>query len=46
MKVSVIALPASERWRKHPRCFEAWKPILEKMGYSGGYIPLEKLLGE
>jgi len=45
MKISVISLPASERWRKHPKCFEAWKPILEKMGYTGEYIPLEKLLG-
>ncbi|MDI6819578.1 MAG: DUF917 domain-containing protein [Candidatus Hodarchaeaceae archaeon] len=45
MKISVIAVPASERWRKHPKCFEPWRPILEKMGYKGDYIPVEKLVG-
>lgn len=45
MKISVIAVPASERWRKHPKCFEPWRPILEKMEYKGDYIPVEKLLG-
>lgn len=45
MKISVGAVPASERWRKHPRCFEPWKPILEKMGYKEEYVPLEKLVG-
>ena len=44
MKISVIAVPASERWRKHPKCFEPWRPILEKMEYKGDYILLEKLL--
>lgn len=45
MKISVIAIPASERWRKHARCFEPWKPILEKIGYKGDYVPMEKLQG-
>ena len=45
LKISVIALPASERWRKHPKGFEVWKPILEKMNYKGEYIPVEKLVG-
>jgi DUF917 family protein len=44
MKISVIASPASEKWRKHPRLFKPWKPICEKMGYKGDYVPLEKLL--
>ncbi len=45
LKISVIALPASDRWRKHPKCFEVWKPILEKMNYKGEYVPVEKLVG-
>lgn len=44
MKISVVAVAASERWRKHPKCFEPWRPILDKMGYKGNYVPLEKLL--
>lgn len=43
MKISVIAVPASEKWRKHPKCFEPWRPILEKMEYKEDYIPVEKL---
>ena len=45
MRISVIAVPASDRWRKHPKCFEPWKPILEKIGYREEYVPLEKLVG-
>jgi DUF917 family protein len=44
MEISVIALPASERWRKHPKAFEVWKPILEKMGYTGSYRRVEELV--
>ncbi len=44
MKVAVIGIPASEKWRKHPKAFEVWKHILEKMGYTGEYIPIEKLI--
>jgi DUF917 family protein len=43
MKISVVAMPASDKWRKHPKCFEPWRPILEKIGYKGNYVPLEKL---
>lgn len=45
MKISVIALSASERWRKHPKAFEVWRPILEKMGYTGTYTRVEELVG-
>jgi len=44
MKVAIIGIPASEKWRKHPKCFQVWKHILEKMGYTGDYVPIEKLV--
>jgi len=44
MEISVIALPASERWRRHPKAFEVWRPILEKMGYTGTYRRVEELV--
>lgn len=42
MEIAVIAVPAHERWRKHPKGFDVWRHILEKMGYTGSYKPLEK----
>ncbi len=44
LKISVIALPASEKWRKHPKHFDVWKPILEKIGYKGAYLCIEDLV--
>jgi DUF917 family protein len=44
MKLAVIGIPASEKWRKHPKAFDVWRHILEPIGYKGDYIPLEKLL--
>ena len=44
MKLAAIGVPASERWRKHPKGFDVWRHILEPIGYKGGYVPLEKLL--
>jgi len=44
LKLAIIGLKASEKWRKHPKAFEVWKPILEKIGYKGTYIPVEKLV--
>ncbi len=44
MKLAVIAVPASDRWRRHPRGFEVWRHILEAMGYKGEYKPVEKLV--
>jgi len=44
MKIAVIGVPASEKWRKHPKGFEVWKHILQKIGYKGGYKPVERLL--
>lgn len=44
MKLAIVGIPASERWRRHPKAFEVWKHILEKIGYVGEYIPIEKLV--
>lgn len=43
MKISVVAMPASEKWRKNPKFFEPWRPILERIGYRGNYVPPEGL---
>ncbi|MCS7139536.1 MAG: DUF917 domain-containing protein [Candidatus Nezhaarchaeota archaeon] len=43
MKIAILGLPASERWRKHPKAFDVWRHILERMGYTRDYIPIEKL---
>ena len=45
LKIAVIGIPASERWRKHPKGFEVWRHILEKIGYTGPYKPIEQLVG-
>ena len=44
MKITVLGFPASERWRKAPNFFDAWRHILEKMDYTGDYVPIEKLV--
>lgn len=44
MKLAVVGIPASERWRKHPKMFDVWKHILAGMGYKGEYVPIERLL--
>ena len=44
MKITVLGFPASEKWRKHPKCFDVWRHILEKMSYTGDYVPIEKLV--
>jgi len=44
MKIAVLGFKASERWRKHPKGFDVWRHILEKMGYTKDYIPIEKLV--
>jgi len=43
MEIAVIGIPAPDKWRKHPRGFEVWKHIIEKMGYTESYKPIEKL---
>jgi len=44
MKIAVIGIPANEKWRKHPKGYEVWTHILEKMGYTGPYKPIEELV--
>ena len=39
-KVVVYGTPAPENWKKVPEGFTCWKHILEKLGYTGDYIPL------
>lgn len=43
MEIAVVAVPAPERWKKHPKGFSVWRHILEKMGYAGSYKPIKKL---
>jgi uncharacterized protein len=40
MEIAVIGVAAPEPWRRIPGGFNCWKPILEKLGYGGPYIPL------
>lgn len=44
MKVGVIGFPAGEKWRSAPNFFDAWRHILDKIGYTGEYIPIENLI--
>ncbi|MEM4425033.1 MAG: DUF917 domain-containing protein [Candidatus Nezhaarchaeales archaeon] len=44
MELAVIGIPASDRWRRHPKAFDVWRHILEKMEYRGDYVHIEKLL--
>jgi len=43
MEIAVIAIPADEKWKSHPKGFEVWRHILEKIGYTGSYKPIRKL---
>jgi DUF917 family protein len=38
MEISVIGIPAPEPWKRIPEGFDCWRHILEKMGYTGGYV--------
>jgi len=40
MEMAIIGIPAPEPWKRIPEGFNCWKPILEKLGYEGPYIPL------
>lgn len=42
MEVAVVAVPADERWKTHPKGFEVWRHILERMGYAGPYRSIRK----
>lgn len=44
MEIAVIGAPAPDKWRKHPKGFEVWRHILQKIGYSESYTPIEKLI--
>jgi len=44
MEIAVIGIPAPDKWRKHPRGFEVWRHIIEKMGFTESYKPIEKLI--
>jgi len=44
MEIAVIGIPAPDKWRKHPRGFEVWRHILEKIGYTESYKPIEGLV--
>jgi DUF917 family protein len=42
MKISYLGFPASAGFRT-PAAFDLFHPILEALGYHGGFVPLEKL---
>ena len=44
LKLAAIGIPASDKWRKHPKMFDVWRHILEPMGYRGDYVPIERLI--
>jgi len=44
MEIAVVAVPAPERWKMHPKGFDVWRHILDKMGYTGSYKPIKKLI--
>jgi DUF917 family protein len=37
MQIAIIGIPAPEPWHRTPGGFDCWRPILEKLGYRGGY---------
>jgi len=41
MEMVVVGIPAPEPWRRIPEGFGCWKHILERLGYTGAYVPLE-----
>jgi len=40
MKITIMAIPAPEPWKRSTEGFNCWKHILEKLGYKGPYISL------
>lgn len=40
-KVAVFGATASANWLKTPKGYECWKPILDKLGYAGDYVPVK-----
>jgi DUF917 family protein len=45
MKVAFIGMKAPEKWRT-PQAAGVFAPVLEKIGYTGPYVPIEILLAE
>lgn len=43
LEVAVVGIKAHERWRT-PEGLAVFKPVLEELGYTGEYIPIEQLL--
>ncbi|MCS7135851.1 MAG: DUF917 domain-containing protein [Nitrososphaerota archaeon] len=43
LEVAVIGIKAHERWRT-PEGLAVFRPVLAELGYTGDYIPIEKLL--
>ncbi len=43
MEIAVIAVPAPDKWKAVPKGFEVWRHILEKMEYTGPYMPIRTL---
>lgn len=41
MEIAILGIPAPEPWKRIPEGFDCWRPILEKLGYEGPYIPLQ-----
>jgi hypothetical protein len=45
MKVAFIGMRAPAKLRS-PQAARVFSPVLEKIGYTGPYVPIERLLGE
>jgi DUF917 family protein len=45
MKVAFFGMKAPEKWRS-PQAARVFAPVLEKIGYTGPYVPVEVLLAE
>ena len=44
-EVFILGIPAHEKWRT-PRATLVFKHVLEMLGYTGNYVPIEKLVEE
>jgi DUF917 family protein len=42
LEVAVVGIKADDRWRT-PEGLAVYTPVLKELGYTGKYIPIEKL---
>jgi DUF917 family protein len=44
LEVAFVGLPADPKWRT-PQATQVFSHVLEALGYGGGYVPIEELVG-